>query len=377
MTGKKHTLRTGGGLLAALATVIGGALAPAPADAAPTEAPLSVTVTGCETVVMTSRATAEVPASAVRVFGGDGWPEQGITTGSGTYTLRAGHYTWRLDVGNPLRPYSHGSFTVKQCTGGPMTVFPRVADGDENRDGRADLLAVRQDGNLYYYRSTATGLASAVKVGSGWQNVDWMARTVDPEALLARHTDGTLWIYDRQGNGRYANGRKVGSSFGAYTDLTVVPGSWAKGLSQNTLVGRRNGKTYAWPLVADPLLRPAAAVVIGSEPATLRQSIPLRDFDGDGWADFLRVNTDGTLGAALVDWTGRTTLRTGMGRGWTAFTRLYSPGDLTGDGLPDLIARRRDGVLLMYPNVRSSNGQRAWGTPVRFGTSWQTMKVIA
>ncbi|MFF4321401.1 FG-GAP-like repeat-containing protein [Streptomyces sp. NPDC001568] len=42
-----------------------------------------------------------------------------------------------------------------------------------------------------------------------------------------------------------------------------------------------------------------------------------------------------------------------MGAGWDTFTHLIGPGDLTGDGKPDLLAveDEGDGALWLYPGT--------------------------
>ncbi|MFI6861616.1 FG-GAP repeat domain-containing protein [Streptomyces sp. NPDC050421] len=40
--------------------------------------------------------------------------------------------------------------------------------------------------------------------------------------------------------------------------------------------------------------------------------------------------------------------RSKVGGGWNAYAQLAGPGDLTGDGKADLLARDREGVLWLY-----------------------------
>ncbi|GGS89024.1 hypothetical protein [Streptomyces chromofuscus] len=74
------------------------------------------------------------------------------------------------------------------------------------------------------------------------------------------------------------------------------------------------------------------------------KAVPLGDLDGDRCNDVLVKYSGGTVrrykpacGAPLTPSTPYTTIATGTG--WNQYDVLTSPGDVTGDGRPDLIAR--------------------------------------
>ena len=54
-------------------------------------------------------------------------------------------------------------------------------------------------------------------------------------------------------------------------------------------------------------------------------------------------------------------------------TALFSPGDWDGDGNADLVARRNDGSLFLYPG----NGAGGFGTTRRLGGGWNSMTAFA
>ncbi|MEU6393342.1 FG-GAP-like repeat-containing protein [Streptomyces sp. NPDC046939] len=65
---------------------------------------------------------------------------------------------------------------------------------------------------------------------------------------------------------------------------------------------------------------------------------------------------------------------TRIGAGWNAYDNLVSPGDLNGDGLPDLLARKiSTGELFAYPG--RSNG--TLGARTRIGGGWTPYRIIA
>jgi hypothetical protein len=74
------------------------------------------------------------------------------------------------------------------------------------------------------------------------------------------------------------------------------------------------------------------------------------DWSGDQKADVLAVDSAGKL--LLYRGTGTGAFVPGAGQaigtGWGGFTALLAPGDWSGDGKPDLLARTPDGRLLLY-----------------------------
>ncbi len=62
-----------------------------------------------------------------------------------------------------------------------------------------------------------------------------------------------------------------------------------------------------------------------------------------------------------------------IGSGWGGFTALLAPGDFSGDGKPDILARRSDGALLLY----RGNGDSGFaGAPQVVGSGWQTFTAL-
>ncbi len=93
------------------------------------------------------------------------------------------------------------------------------------------------------------------------------------------------------------------------------------------------------------------------------------DWSGDGRADLLARGSDGRLLMYRGNARGGFSTGTGetVGRGWGGFTALLAPGDFSGDGRPDLLARKSDGSLLLY----RGNGDSGFaGGPVKIGTGW-------
>ena len=142
---------------------------------------------------------------------------------------------------------------------------------------------------------------------------------------------------DMTGDGE-ADVMTVGPDGTAY----VYPGAWAGGLSGREHLG------YGWQ---------------GRDLLTA-----IGDWDGDGHHDAIARNpANGDLLLYAGDYANMFRSSRVIGRGWNAFDALLSPGDWDGDGLADVLARRRsDGALLLYPG----NGRGGFLPSRQIGRRW-------
>jgi hypothetical protein len=62
-----------------------------------------------------------------------------------------------------------------------------------------------------------------------------------------------------------------------------------------------------------------------------------------------------------------------MSRGFPATSTIVTPGDSNGDGNNDLVARRSDGTLWLYPG----NGRGGFSEVVKIGTGWGSFASIS
>lgn len=91
------------------------------------------------------------------------------------------------------------------------------------------------------------------------------------------------------------------------------------------------------------------AAVISADDSQVKDLILPGDLTGDGRADLLTLTPTGALrlhsGANSTSDGGMTSYTT-LSTGWQAYDKLVVPGDLTGDGTPDLLARNASGLFL-------------------------------
>ncbi|KOU63934.1 hypothetical protein ADK57_20735, partial [Streptomyces sp. MMG1533] len=111
--------------------------------------------------------------------------------------------------------------------------------------------------------------------------------------------------------------------------------------------------------------------------ATSVKAIPFGDLSGDRCNDVLVRYSSGALrlykpgcGAAVKPSTSYTTLSAG---GWTQYDVLTSPGDVSGDGRPDLIARNTTtGTVYLYKGTSTGT----LSARVKLYDNWKTYKKI-
>ncbi|MFF6792256.1 N-acetylmuramoyl-L-alanine amidase [Streptomyces filamentosus] len=99
---------------------------------------------------------------------------------------------------------------------------------------------------------------------------------------------------------------------------------------------------------------------------------PMTTLRADGVGDLVARDKDGVLwyykGTGNPSAPFRTRLK--VGGGWNAYSKLLGVGDMNADGRPDLIARDTTGVLWMYKNTGAS--PNPFATRVRVGAGWNT-----
>lgn len=109
-------------------------------------------------------------------------------------------------------------------------------------------------------------------------------------------------------------------------------------------------------------------------PVTERTS----DFTGDGADDVLAVDASGVMWLyPLSDGANhRFRPRIKVGTGWSGMTLVEAAGDLTGDRLPDVVARDRAGYLWLYPTRHALTTPGGWAPRRRYGGGWNAMTAV-
>src|ERR1035437_2225515 len=131
--------------------------------------------------------------------------------------------------------------------------FGAFSPGDFTGDGRADILAVTRNGDLYLYRGNGLGgfTGGGTKIGSGW-NV--FAKVFSPgdftgdgkADILAETSTGDLYLYHGNGLGGFTGGStKIGSGWNIF-DKVFSPGDFTGDGKADLLAETITGDLYLY-----------------------------------------------------------------------------------------------------------------------------------
>ncbi|WP_019887870.1 FG-GAP-like repeat-containing protein [Streptomyces purpureus] len=163
----------------------------------------------------------------------------------------------------------------------------------------------------------------------------------DAGAVFRRDANGGLFRYAGRTDGSVAGACKVGTGWSGMK-LVARDGS---------AVVAVDGTGTLWRYPADAVngtFSGSTRVQAGTGWQGYDVLVAPGDFSGDGKADLIARDTAGVLWLYKGDGASGYSPRTQIGTGWQIYTALASPGDLDGDGKADLVGRANDGVLWLY-----------------------------
>ncbi|PRY49222.1 SpoIID/LytB domain protein [Knoellia remsis] len=201
--------------------------------------------------------------------------------------------------------------------------------------GRFRSLTITRDGKGAWYGGRATSVTVTGTYGS---------RTVTGDAFRSALGLRSTWF------------RPTGSGVG--TD-------WLGNGFSDLVVRDAAGAMWSYPTDGRGALLPR--VRIGSGWAAMPEIVAPGDFSGDGVPDLItRSTTTGALTLHRGHPGGWFASQSTLGTGWQGMTAVVAPGDLDGDGKPDLLARDAAGSLWLYPGT----GSGGLAARVSKGTGW-------
>jgi len=210
--------------------------------------------------------------------------------------------------------------------------------------------------------------ASTLTASTGDFTGDWRTD------VIARWTTGALRLYSGTGTGSLSLGRQVGSGWNVFDALDTVGD--LDGTGSLDIVAREKATGYLWLYRGNgvggftlPKIR------IGSGWGTMRIIVGPGDLTGDGRPDVLALRaSDGTLW--VYPGTGRGSIQSArpVATGWGRYDRIVPVGDVTGDGRPDVMAREPSTGRLW---LLAGTGAGGFAAPVVVGTGWNSMTALA
>ncbi|EMY32495.1 lysozyme M1 [Arthrobacter crystallopoietes BAB-32] len=315
---------------------------------------------------------------ATRDFDGDGREDVAATQPDGTL--------WLLR-GNGVRPGSGNIFDASQKIGSSgWQAFTQVLGiGDNNRDGKNDLLGAYSNGTLRFYAGTGfsepEGYERGVRKGDAiWNGFTLVAAPGDFNGdgiadLVATNRSGELWFAAGDGTGSYGARVKIGrGGWQAYKHLVGV-GDY-NGDGRNDLVAVENdGKLWFYAgtgRVASGNEGYRSRVKIGSSGWTGFAHLEgVGDLNRDGRNDLLAVRPDGDVYLYTGPGTGRHHgPRTLIATGWTGYNAVVPVGDYDGDGADDVVVRKKDGTLWLRSGLMRRSGSAWLSAEMRIGSGW-------
>ncbi|MER5183643.1 trypsin-like serine protease [Streptomyces sp. NPDC002896] len=255
---------------------------------------------------------------------------------------------------------------------------PRIDDADQSYDGRADLLARTPSGNLFEQDSKGTSLAQRQYLSNGWEGISWgiqadLDRDWFQDLIVRDKGDGKLYrSYLDHSSGDWA-WMQISSVWGGYKSY-AVPGDMTGDALPDMVAVDADGSTYLYPGKGNGQFGARIKVVSGAWKGF--KVLGRGDLSGDGKPDLLVRDTSNTLwlykgtGKASAPWSPRIKARTG----WN-FTALVSNGDMTGDGISDVLARSSDGTLWLYPGTDKASTD-LFASRVKLGTGFNQYNLL-
>lgn len=261
---------------------------------------------------------------------------------------------------------------------GPTPSKPRAypgGAGDLNRDGAPDVVATTQSGSVVVYPGNGAG---------GWKP-EVKAATIDPGDRIATVGDfdgdgvsdlvritggGAFMLLRGKGDGTFSAGDKIGSG---WSGLEVIGGLDFNG-DRRVDVLARNAAGYLYLFRGDGnggwVTGQGELVGMGWE--IFDQVFHAGDFNGDGYGDIVARKRDGTLWMYPTSGNGAWLTPRQIGLGWDVMTWVFGPGDFDGNGTADIVGRRADGSLALY----RGDGSGGWAGSTTIGVGWDIMRAI-
>ncbi|MCX4448700.1 VCBS repeat-containing protein [Streptomyces sp. NBC_01789] len=244
-----------------------------------------------------------------------------------------------------------------------------VGMDDIDGDGLGDLIARKPGGDVYTYFSTGYGTFEArVAGGKGWNAAAlFVGAGGNPDfgkhELEARTKGGSLYWYQARNNGQFFP-RQLDSSDTGWNQVSLSLASSLDNDGWGELTQIYKGTLWV------------GAQEIGSGWQVYNSLTGPGDLSGDGKGDLLARDTKGDLYLYKGNGLGtKFAAKVKVGYGFSAYNKIVGAGDLSGDGIADVVARAKDGTLYLYKGT--GNAAKPLSARSKIGTGYNIYKQFA
>ncbi|MEO7556172.1 MAG: FG-GAP-like repeat-containing protein [Acidimicrobiales bacterium] len=318
-------------------------------------------------------------AGVYHVVGGGAAVADGILSGSTNDSSCPGFNSARAstDPSNVIL-FSLWRNVVSPTVGQPLRNGYREST-DFSGDPCADILGIYGTYLIRYDGACTGGFASGgTVIGSGWDGFLQVLRPGDFTGdgcadVVGVPPDGRLLLYRGNCAGGFASGAGtlIGTGWNAFTGV-LAPGDFNGDGCSDLLGTLGDGRLllYYGSCAGGFLL--GGGTTIGTGWNAFDQIITPGDWSGDGCTDLLARFPDGRLRAYYGSCTGGFVGAGADNGGWQIFSDIIGSGDWTGDGCADLVARL-GGTLRWYGGTCAGGFT---GPGVDFSTGWESFSSI-
>jgi secreted trypsin-like serine protease len=259
--------------------------------------------------------------------------------------------------------------------------YPRVEDTNLSGDDKADLF-LRQNSNDELFEKDSKGTTFGARQSwGGWAGVNVILQTdLDRDGyqdiVVRRSSDGDVfWQHWVSASGTWAT-KQIFDNWKTRT-RTLAPGDVTGDALPDLLSVDSSGYLWIYPGKGNGSF--SARVQVSSGWNQYNSVRGHGDFTGDGKADLITRSKSnsyvylykGTGKAGSGAFSSRIKVRT-----WSGYNAFDAPGDVTGDGRADFLARTPGGTLYLYKGTGKATSE-IFATRITIGTGYEKYDIFA